>query len=134
MDAVDDARQYQGKAMIGRLNRSINLMIKPSAGSWKSALDILKSDSGDCKNYSITKYAALLRAGISPANIRVIIVHNNAGKEDHMVVSVYDDGHWLLLDNLTMMLVNDTDKKAYVPMYVLDETGVRRYVPSIPSS
>jgi hypothetical protein len=45
-----------------------------------------------------------------------------------MVVSVYDDGQWLLLDNLTMRLVKDTDRKSYVPMYVLDETGVRRYI------
>jgi predicted transglutaminase-like cysteine proteinase len=129
MGVVDDARRYQGRAMIAHLNRSINLMIKPSAGSWTSALDILKSGSGDCKDYSITKYAALLRAGISPSHIKLIIVHNNARKEDHMVVSVYDDGHWLLLDNLIMGLVRDTDRRGYVPMYVLDETGVHRYIP-----
>jgi predicted transglutaminase-like cysteine proteinase len=134
MAVVDDARQYQGRAMIAHLNRSINLMIKRSAGSWTSALDILKSGSGDCKNYSVTKYAALLRSGISPSHLKLIIVHDNATKEDHMVVGVYEDGHWLLLDNLTMSLVKDTDRKGYVPMYALDETGVHRYIPGTQSS
>lgn len=106
-------------------------MIKPSAGSWMSALDILKLGSGDCKDYAIAKYAALLRAGISPDQLGLIIVHNSARKEDHMVVSVYEGGQWLLLDNLTMTLVKDTDRTGYVPMFVLDETGVRRYIPSI---
>jgi predicted transglutaminase-like cysteine proteinase len=128
IDVVDKARRYQGRAMIGHINRSINLMIKASEGGWTSPLEILKVGSGDCKDYSIAKYAALLRAGISPAHLRLVIVHNNVRREDHMVVSVYDNGQWLLLDNLTMRLVSDTDRKGYVPMYVMDETGVRRYV------
>ena len=131
MDVVDDARRYRGRAMIGHINRSINLMIKPAAGGWMSALDILKLGSGDCRDYSIAKYAALLRAGISPDRMRLVIVHNGQRREDHMVVSVYDDGHWLLLDNLTMLLVDDTDRKIYLPKFELDDTGVRRYIASI---
>jgi predicted transglutaminase-like cysteine proteinase len=128
MGVVDDARRYQGRARIAHINRSINLMIKPADGRWMSGLDVLKLGSGDCKDYSMAKYAALLRAEISPAHIRLVIVHNNARKENHMVVSVYNDGQWLLLDNLTMQLVRDTDRKGYVPMFVLDETGVHRYI------
>jgi predicted transglutaminase-like cysteine proteinase len=134
MDVVDEAQRYQGRAMIGHVNRSINLMIKPAEGSWTSALDILQLGKGDCKDYSIAKYAALLRAGISPDRIRLVIVYNRVRRENHMVVSVYDDGQWLLLDNLTMLMVRDTDRKSYVPMYVLDETGVRRYISWVRSS
>jgi hypothetical protein len=108
----------------------INLMIKPSAGRWRSALDIFKSGSGDCKNYSISKYAALLKAGVPLDQLRLIIVHNNARRENRMVVGVFEDGQWLLLDNLTMTLVRDTARKVYVPMFVLDETGARRYLPA----
>jgi predicted transglutaminase-like cysteine proteinase len=131
MGVVDDARQYQGRAIIGHINRSINLMIKPSDGGWTSALDTLKLGSGDCKDYSIAKYAALLMAGVSPTHIRLIIVHDTARKEHHMVVGVYEDGHWLLMDNLTMLLVKDIDRRGYDPEFVLDETGVRRFVSSI---
>ena len=128
MDVVDDARLHRGRGLIGRLNRSFNLMIKPSAGRWTSALDVLKSGSGDCKNYSIVKYAALLSAGVPATHIRLVIVHNTARKEDHMVASIYNVEKWLLLDNLTMTLVEDIDRKGYVPVYVLDQTGVRRYI------
>jgi predicted transglutaminase-like cysteine proteinase len=134
MSVVEDARQYQGRAMIAHVNRSINMMIRPSAGSWMSALDILELGSGDCKDYAIAKYAALLRSGISPDQLRLVIVHNSRRKENHMVVGVFDDGQWLLLDNLTMTLVRDTDRTDYVPMFVLDHTGVGRYIPSIGSN
>ena len=134
MSVVEDARQYQGRAMIAHVNRSINLMIKPSAGSWMGALDILKLGSGDCKDYAVAKYAVLLRSGISPDQLRLVIVHNIRRKENHMVVGVFDDGQWLLLDNLTMTLVKDTDRKDYVPMFVLDHTGVGRYIPPIRSN
>jgi predicted transglutaminase-like cysteine proteinase len=86
--------------------------------------------SGDCKDYAIAKYAALLRAGLSPDRLRLIIVRNNARKENHMVVGVFEEGQWLLLDNLTMRLVKDTDRNDYVPLFLLDETGARRYIPS----
>jgi predicted transglutaminase-like cysteine proteinase len=131
MSVVEDARQYQGRAMIAHVNRSINLMIRPSAGRWMGALDILELGTGDCKDYAIAKYAVLLRSGISPDQLRLVIVHNSRRKENHMVVGVFDDGQWLLLDNLTMTLVKDTDRKDYVPMFVLDHTGVGRYIPSI---
>jgi predicted transglutaminase-like cysteine proteinase len=128
MSVVDDARQYQGRAMIAHINRSMNLMIKPSDGSWSSPLDILKSGSGDCKEYAIAKYAALLRAGIPTDQLRLIIVRKSGRSEYHMVVSVFEGGQWLLLDNLTMMLVKDSDRRDYMPQFVLDLTGVRRYL------
>ena len=104
------------------------------AVSGLGALDILKLGSGDCKDYAIAKYAILLRSGISPDQLRIVIVHNSRRKENHMVVSVFDDGQWLLLDNLTMTLVKDTDRTDYVPMFVLDHTGVGRYIPSVRSN
>ena len=128
MRVVDDARQYEGRAMIAHINRSINLMIRPSDGSWSSPLDILKSGSGDCKDYAIAKYAALLKAGIPADQVRLIIVHKSGRREYHMVVGVFEGGQWLLLDNLTMMLVKDTDRRDYAPQFVFDGKGVRRYL------
>jgi predicted transglutaminase-like cysteine proteinase len=127
MRVVNDARQYEGRAMIAHINRSINLLIRPSDGNWSSPLDILKSGSGDCKDYAIAKYAALLTAGIPAEQVRLIIVHKSGRREYHMVVGVFEGGQWLLLDNLTMMLVKDTDRRDYAPQFVFDRTGVRRY-------
>jgi predicted transglutaminase-like cysteine proteinase len=128
MRIVEDARRYQGRTMIAHINRSINLAIKPSDGRWSSVLDILKSGSGDCRDYAIAKYAALLKAGVPPDRLRLIIVHKTGSPEYHMVAGVFEDGQWLLLDNLTMLLVKDTDRRDYAPNFVLDRTGVHRYL------
>ena len=44
-----------------------------------------------------------------------------------MVATVFYNEQWLILDNLTNLLVRDTEKRDYAPMAVLDYKGVRRY-------
>ena len=125
---VDEARQNQGKALLGHLNRSINLLIKAAPGNWTGPLEAITMRRGDCKSYSIAKYAAVRVAGISADHVRLVIVHNRRHNEDHMVVAVYQDKEWLILDNLTNLLLQDFEKRDYEPTAVLDYTGVRRYL------
>src|SRR5215469_12711806 len=73
---VKEARQYQGKAFLGHLNRSINLLIKSGPGKWTSALDAVELGVGDCKAYAVTKYVSLLIAGIPRDQIRLVAVHS----------------------------------------------------------
>ena len=65
MKIVEEARQNQGKPLLGHLNRSINLMIKAAPGYMTSPLEAITMRNGDCKSYSIAKYAAIRAAGIS---------------------------------------------------------------------
>jgi predicted transglutaminase-like cysteine proteinase len=128
MKIVEEARQNQGKALLGHLNISINLMIKPAPGDWTSPLEAISMRNGDCKSYSIAKYAAARVAGISPDRVRLVIVHNRPHNEDHMVTAVYQDEEWLILDNLTNLLLRDSEKRHYEPTAILDYRGVRRYL------
>jgi predicted transglutaminase-like cysteine proteinase len=128
MKIVEEARQNQGKALLGHLNRSINLMIKPVLGDWTGPLEVIKMRNGDCKSYSIAKYAAVRVAGISPDHVRLVIVHNRRHNEDHMVAAVYQDEEWLILDNLTNLVLRDSEKTEYEPLAILDYKGVRRYL------
>jgi predicted transglutaminase-like cysteine proteinase len=91
MKIVDEARQNQGKALLGHLNRSINLLIKGVPGDWTGPLEAITMRNGDCKSYSIAKYAAVRAAGISPDKVRLVIVHNRPRSEDHMVATVYEN-------------------------------------------
>jgi predicted transglutaminase-like cysteine proteinase len=127
MKVVEEARQNQGKALLGHLNRSINLMIKPAPGDWTGPLEAITMRNGDCKSYSIAKYAAVRVAGISPDRVRLVIVHNRRHNEDHMVAAVYQDEGWLILDNLTNLILRDSEKTDYEPLAILDYKGVRRY-------
>jgi predicted transglutaminase-like cysteine proteinase len=124
---VEEARQYQGKALLGHLNRSINLMIKAAPGNWTGPLEAITMRNGDCKSYSIAKYAAARVAGFSPDHVRLAIVHDRRHHFDHMVATVYQNREWLILDNLTNLLLRDSEKRDYVPTAILDYKGVRRY-------
>jgi hypothetical protein len=44
-----------------------------------------------------------------------------------MIAAVYYNDEWLILDNLTNLLVRDTEKHNYEPTAVLDYKSARRY-------
>jgi len=126
---VEEARGYRDRAVFGHINRTINLLLRPTPGAWLSPLDVLKIGAGDCKDYALAKYFALRQAGISPTRLRLVIVHDKRRGEDHMVVAADEGGGWLILDNHTMALVTDVDASVvYRPLFVLDDTGARRYI------
>jgi len=127
MKIVGEARQNQGKALLGHLNRSINLLINAAPGYLTGPLEVITVRDGDCKSHSIAKYAAARAAGFSADHVRLVTVHDRRHNFDHMVATVYYNEEWLILDNLTNLLVRDTDKTDYAPMVILDYKGVRRY-------
>ncbi len=45
-----------------------------------------------------------------------------------MVAAVHQDGQWLMLDNLTNLLLRDSEEKDYEPLAILDYKGARRYL------
>jgi predicted transglutaminase-like cysteine proteinase len=124
---IAEAEEQNGSAVIGHINRTINLSITPFEPSeWLTALDAINAE-GDCKAYATAKYFALIEIGIPADRVRLVIVHERNHVEDHMVVAVYQDERWLILDNLTLALVQDTDESQYAPLFVLDDHGVRRF-------
>jgi predicted transglutaminase-like cysteine proteinase len=128
---LDQIREHRGKALLGHLNLSVNLMIKPAPSEWMGPLEAITMKNGDCKAYSLAKYAGAQELGIAPDHVRLVIVHNRHHDENHMVVAVYQDGEWLILDNLTNVVLRDSEKADYEPLAVLDYTGARRYLSAI---
>jgi predicted transglutaminase-like cysteine proteinase len=124
---VEDAKAQSGLAVLGHINRAVNLEIKPVVPSdWLSPFEAIK-DGGDCKAYSITKYFALREAGISADHLRLVIVHARGQSGNHMIVAALWQDQWFILDNLTLTLVPDALSE-YVPLLVLDDKGVRSYI------
>jgi predicted transglutaminase-like cysteine proteinase len=125
-----------GRARIGVINRAVNLAIKPVSDEtqwgipdrWSEPLETLHSNSGDCEDYAIVKYAALLAAGLPKDAVKIVVLRNRLPNEDHAVVAIQVDHQWLILDNRTLTLVRDTDVMRATPEFVLDDQGVRRFV------
>ena len=124
---IEDAKSQNGLAVLGHINRAINFEIKPVARSdWLSPIEAING-GGDCKAYAISKYFALLEAGVAADHLRLVIVRARGQSGNHMVLAVLWQDHWFILDNLTLMLVPDTVSE-YVPLVVLDDSGARGYV------
>ena len=129
-----------GRARLGLINRAVNLAISPTSDEtqwqvpdrWSSALETLQSERGDCEDYAIVKYLALLDSGISDADLKIVVIRNLFPNEDHAVVAARVDAEWLILDNRTLTLVRDTNLARTMPMFVLDQVGVWRFVSGAP--
>jgi predicted transglutaminase-like cysteine proteinase len=71
---------------------------------------------------------ALRLAGVSPDDLRIVIMHDTIHDEDHAVAAARLDGHWLTLDNRRMAMVEDAYVRNYQPLFVIDQYGVMQYV------
>ena len=124
------------RARVGVINRAVDLAIRPVSDEtqwgvrdhWSDPLETLRSNSGDCEDYAIVKYVALLAAGLSKDAVKIVVLKNRLPNEDHAVLAVRTDNQWLILDNRTLTLVRDTDVTWAIPQFVLDDQGVRRFV------
>ena len=132
---VDNARERDGRARLGQINRAVNLAIRPMSDLaqygeidvWSSPLATFYRGAGDCEDYAIAKFAALSLAGISPDDLRIVVMRNTILGEDHAVAAVRLDGHWLMLDNQRMAMVEDSYVRNFRPLFVIGRSGVMKY-------
>jgi predicted transglutaminase-like cysteine proteinase len=132
---VDAGKAREGRARLGEINRAINLAIRPMSDFaqygqldvWSSPLVTLTTGAGDCEDYAIAKFVALRQAGISPDDLRIVIMRDTLRGEDHAVAAARLDGHWLTLDNRRMAMVEDANVRNFRPIFVIDQYGVKRY-------
>jgi predicted transglutaminase-like cysteine proteinase len=132
---VDNAKAREGRARLGEINRAINLAIRPMSDLaqygaidvWSSPLVTFTNGAGDCEDYAIAKFVALRQTGISPEDLRIVIMRDTVHGEDHAVAAARLDGHWLTLDNRRMAMVEDAYVRNYRPLFVIDQYGVKRY-------
>lgn len=129
---VDQARSHDGRALLGETNRAINLAIRAENDGaediWSSPLETFQRGGGDCEDYAIAKLAALRLAGVAAEDLRLVVVRDIRNGEGHAVASAKLDGHWLMLDNRRMAMVEDDDARNYQPLYVLYQSAVLKYV------
>jgi predicted transglutaminase-like cysteine proteinase len=135
LSIVDSGRARDGRARLGEINRAINLAIHPMSDLaqygevdvWSSPLVTFYRRAGDCEDYAIAKYIALLEAGIAADDLRIVILRDTLSGDDHAVAAARLDGHWLMLDNRRMAMIEDNYVRNYRPMFVIDQSGLMKY-------
>jgi predicted transglutaminase-like cysteine proteinase len=138
---VELGRQRAGRARLGEINRAVNLSIRATSDwsqygvddFWSAPLATIETGAGDCEDYAILKYLALREAGISPDDLRLLIVSYPRRRTIHAVLAVQLDEEWLLLDNLTMVMVNSLEATQYQPMIALDYHAITTFAAGSPA-
>ena len=139
LDIVAQGRARTGLARVGVINRAVNLAVAPESDidqwgvpdRWSPPLETLTTGHGDCEDYAIAKYVALLRAGMSEEDVKLVIVRRRVADEEHAVAAARVDDHWFILDNRTQVLVPDLDIQGATPLVVLDSGGAKIIVPGL---
>jgi predicted transglutaminase-like cysteine proteinase len=138
---VDEGRARDGRARIGLINRAINLAIRPMsdfaqwgvADHWSSPLETFLTGRGDCEDYAIAKYVALMEAGVAERDVKLLLQRDLTTNQDHAVVATRLDGGWIVLDNRWFALARDTELREIVPqrrmmpLFVLDHESVKEF-------
>jgi predicted transglutaminase-like cysteine proteinase len=136
LDIVAEGAGRSGRARVGLINRVGDLAITATsdttqwgvADHWSPPFETLQTHRGDCEDYAIVKYVALLQAGLSNDDVKVVILRTSVPKEDHAVVAARVDGQWLILDSRRLALVRDIDMVGCTPRFLLHQDGSRRFV------
>lgn len=139
LDIIAQGREHDGLARIGVINRAVNLAIVQTtdmkqwgvADHWSPPLETLTTGHGDCEDYAIVKYVALINAGVPRPDVKLVIVHNRFRDEGHAVVAARVDDRWFILDNRSHALVPDINLLGATPLFVLDYAGAKIFVPGM---
>ncbi|TIQ38095.1 MAG: transglutaminase [Mesorhizobium sp.] len=124
-EIIDIAGSKGFRDKLAFVNSSINRLIayrKDSAvygklDYWAKPSEILEHRAGDCEDFAILKMAALLRAGIPPQSMSLVVLQDRRRKFFHAVLSVSTGSGTFILDSLSNNVAMDRDLPDYVPLY-----------------
>jgi len=96
--------------------------------AWQSPKQTLMQAQGDCKDYALLKYAALLKSGV-PARV-VIGEIKSVMKTNprHAWCAAYIEGAWCALDNMFDQIIRVDEYSNWLPLAALGESSVVRFV------
>ena len=91
---------------INEVNRVINDIIQYRedpvlfgvSDYWATPLETLRG-AGDCEDFAILKFEALLELGFDNDDMRVVVLYDADRQVDHAILAVDIDGRTLILDN-----------------------------------
>lgn len=143
---VQETEKADGRTQIEVVNKRVNAAIRytPDMEQWgqKDVWSLpanvnqtgsLGTGKGDCEDYALAKYLALRLVGYKPKELLMVIVHDNFVHEDHAILTVRYENHWLILDNRWDTLYDDHDRNLvsrFKPVLAINEYGVARIAQS----
>lgn len=96
------------------------------ADYWASVGEFL-SNGGDCEDFAIAKYRALIEGGFDPESLRIVLLHDRVNKSAHAVLAAYLNDRVWILDNQIDDLVDQRQIGHYDANYSLNAATVWRH-------
>src|SRR6185295_815839 len=133
---ITAVKARSGRGQLDEANRAVNMVIRyvsdfaqhGEADRWSAALATFATGKGDCEDYALAKYVALIEAGFPRDDLQLVVVRNRAARQEHAVLTARLDGRWLLLDNRFSTLTEDADASRFTPLFAMDHQGVHLFV------
>ncbi len=132
---VAAVKSRSGRARLEEANRGINQAIRyvndlsqhGEPDRWSTPLATFATAKGDCEDYAIAKYVALIEAGVSREDLQIVLVRDRAVRQDHAVLAARHDGRWLILDNRWSGLTDDSEATRFTPLFAINHDGVHLF-------
>ena len=86
---------------------------------WATPWEFLGKDKGDCEDYSISKYFALIYLGVDPKKLFFTYARSTQFKAAHMVLTYFETprSEPLILDNNNHKVLPASKRKDLTPVY-----------------
>lgn len=97
---------------------------------WATPGELIGHSKGDCEDFAIAKYVALLHLGIDRNKLRLIYVKAKIGRsritQAHMVLGYYDmpSSDPLVLDSLVSSVLPGSQRTDLVPVFSFNDSGI----------
>ena len=95
---------------------------------WASPLEMMSRGQGDCEDFAIAKYFALMAAGVPSAKMRLVYVRAQIGAvtQAHMVLAYYRDptAEPMILDNLLGDIRPASRRPDLTPVFSFNAEGM----------
>jgi len=125
--ALRESLELQGIEQLKTVNRYFNrwpyrldIDVYGVSDYWATPGEFLKL-SGDCEDYSITKYYALRKLGVPGEDMRIVLLRDTIRNIAHAILAVRIDGEVYILDNMSDLVLSHLKYEHYIPQYSVNE-------------
>ncbi len=112
------------------INRSVAYISDQQAWGqddyWATPEETLRLGQGDCEDFAIAKYFALLKLGVAVERLRLTYVKALGRNSAHMVLAYYPspNAQPLILDNLNSQILPAAARRDLLPVYAFNGQGI----------
>jgi predicted transglutaminase-like cysteine proteinase len=113
-------------AYLNRLQAQYDGIINNKEDNWATPKEFLRIGYGDCEDYALIKYYALIKLGFDERKLFITIVKEKFYGGNHMVLSYFKEKSKapLVLDNLSFKILSLDQRVDLNAEYFINSTGV----------